>query len=379
MKKLIGILIFQFLIGTYFSNAAGRRFFIVTGGNNKEASAYLAYFESKVFNQLKSQYPCVEINSLSSVVALLDLERQKQLLGTGSDNAVSNIAEAMGSDYLISLKVRVIEGMAIIDAFCAEAKKAKVISRASTSAPHGENGIDAVEKVSTQLIDGLKNIEICPFQGPVSIRISSEIDSTNTVDYSVYCNESDQQFHQKIEIHNTTISDWKLQRMAVSRTEGIMTFNSNEESKITEENGCYKCKSGREGGRSSAETRSMEVKGSGISHKSIYNSKPQDDTRIELKFLENGTYLLIAKGTSEPAIGIEKMVTKAEGTCDNQPQQTKTETREITIPLNVIFGPYAGKSTDKLLQEKDEKKIKNPTNHEEEIISIDFSLKQKEN
>ena len=73
------------------------------------------------------------------------------------------------------------------------------------------------------------------------------------------------------------------------------------------------------------------------------------------------------------------MVTKAEGTCDNQPQQTKTETREITIPLNVIFGPYAGKSTDKLLQEKDEKKIKNPANHEEEIISIDFSLKQKEN
>jgi len=379
MRKSIVILILMLFIGAVLVKAANKRFFFATSANNKEASAYMAYFESKVFNALKKDFPCVEINSQSAVAALLDLERQKQLLGTGSEDAISNIAEAMGSDFLISLKVKVIEGTAIIDAFCADSRRAKVISRASASAPHGSAGVDAVEEVSRQLIEGLKQYEICPFTGPVSITINSVTDSTNIVDYGVYCNGVDQRYHQELKIKNNTFSDWRLERKGISKTDGTMTFYSNEESKVTEENGCYTCKSGREGGRTYIETRSMKVKGSGISHESIRDGKPQDDTRIDLKFLENGTYLITVKGTSQTVNGEDKVVTKAEGTCDNMPQETKVVPREIKIPLKVIFGPYQGKTTDKLLQQKDTKETIDPATREKSTITIDFTLKQKEN
>jgi hypothetical protein len=123
----------------------------------------------------------------------------------------------------------------------------------------------------------------------------------------------------------------------------------------------------------------LKVKGSGISHYSEYQGKKQDDTRIELRFLENGTYLVMANGTSQPVTGEDVVTSKAEGTCDNQPEKTKPVPREITIPLKVIFGPYTGKASDKQLQERDEKKIKDPVTHENQTITIDFSLKQKEN
>jgi hypothetical protein len=377
MRKSVVLLILLLVLGTISSRGANNRFFITTSANNQEALAYIAYFEAQVFNGLKKDFPCVEINSLSTVTTLLEFERQKQLLGSGSEDAISNIAEAMGSDYLISLKVQVIGGTAIIDAYCASTRKANVVSRSAASAPHGGQGLNAVLTVAHQLINGLSHIEICPFTGPVSITLNSVLDSIKTVDYDVYCNEMDQRYHQKLEINNNTFSDWKLQRQGIFRTEGTLSFYSNEIFKTVEENGCYKCRSGREGGRTYTQTRSMKVKGNGISHESTYKGKPQDDTRIELKFLENGTYLLIAKGTSKPATGEEKVVSSAVGTCDNMPQETKTVLKEITIPLKLIFGPYEGKTTDKLLQQRDTKVFLDPLNKEKTTVTIDFSLTQK--
>lgn len=370
---------FLLISGTILTKAANKKFFITTSANNKEAEAYLHYFESKVFNELKKKFPCAEVNTLSSVISLLNLERQKQLLGTGDYETVNNIGQAMGNDYLVSLKVRVLQGTAIIDAFCMDSKKVKVLSRGAASVPHGDAGVDAVEKVAQEVVDGLKNIEICAFTGPVAITISSDLDSTKIEDYGVYCNESDQRYHKETVIKNHSFSDWKLERKGIPRTDGTMTFYTDEMSKTVEEDGCHKCKTGnREGGLVTTLTSTMKVKGSGISHESLRDGKPQDDTRIELKFLENDTYLLIAKGTSQAVTGEDKVVTQALGTCDNQPQETRIVPRDIRIPLRVIFGPYNGKTTDKILQQKDTKKVKDPVSGEQQTITIDFSLTQKD-
>jgi hypothetical protein len=238
----------------------------------------------------------------------------------------------------------------------------------------------ACKEISNKLIKEMGKYEICAFTGPVAITISSDLDSTNVVDYSVYCNESDQRYHKETEIKNHTFSDWKLQRKGIPWTEGNMTFYTDEMTKTTEEDGCHKCKSGkREGGLVTTMTSSLKVKGTGISHESTFQGKKQDDTRIELNFLENGKYLVVAKGTSQAVTGEDKVVTKAEGTCDNQPQETKLLPRDIRVPLRVIFGPYDGKATDKLLQKRDTKEVKDPSTNEKQTITIDFSLTQKEN
>jgi hypothetical protein len=194
----------------------------------------------------------------------------------------------------------------------------------------------------------------------------------------VYCNESDQQYRKETVIKNSTLSDWKLQRKGISWAEGTMTFSTNQSTKVTEENGCYACKTGREGGRTYTNEISYSVEGSGISHESYYKGKRQEDTRIELEFFADGAfkYYIIAKGTSLPATGQERYSEEAQGTCDNLPRTTKSSPREIRIPLWVVFGPYPGKISDDVLQHKESKVITNLIG-EKSTITIDFSLTRK--
>lgn len=371
------ILLLLLAVGAEFANAASARFYITTSTTNAKEQSLTQYFEGRIVEALNKNFPCADYQTRTDAVEELKWEKSRQLLGISEGNAMENIMESMKCDYLISLNIRIENNTASIGAFCVNEKNVKVLSRTS-SVSNADDILKTMDKVAQQLIEGLKQYEICPFVGPVSITINSELDSTNTVDYGVYCNGADQQFHQEMTIKNTTFSDWKLQRKGIPWTEGTMTFYTTEETKITEENGCYKCKSGREGGRTQTQTSSMNVKGNGISHESFRNGKPQDDTRIELKFMENGTYYVIAKGTSQPVTGDDKVVIKAEGTCDNMPQETKVVPREIKIPLKQIFGPYQGKTTDKILQQKETKEVTNPATSEKSTFTIDFTLTQKE-
>jgi hypothetical protein len=185
----------------------------------------------------------------------------------------------------------------------------------------------------------------------------------------------DNTYRKEETVNNHTKSDWKLQRKGIPWAGGTMEFDMSERSKLVVENGCYQCPSGRQGGRTYTREKSFKVNGSGLSTESSYKGKPQDDTRIELQFLEDGTYILTARGTSKPATGDEKEIEKAEGTCDNISPNSTPIPRDITIPLKVILGPFPGKSTDKILEQKDTIKKRNPLTNEMETITFDFTLR----
>jgi len=374
--------IIAIVLFTGFSSYAQKPGFFVkcTKAEGDEASKYVMNFERLVATDLSEAFHCATVNANYSLLNRLQWEKEYQLNGGDADFSVCKYLKA---DYLVLLSM--IEGnqnQLQVKATCIDYRNKKNIIASEvlklTTSIDYAGFAESCKKISDKLIKELGKYEICAFTGPVSVTINSELDSTKTVDYGVYCNQSDQRYHQEIVINNNTFSDWKLQRKGIPWTEGTMTFYTNEISKVTEENGCYKCKTGREGGRTYSETRSMKVKGSGISHESSRDGKPQDDTRVELEFLENGKYLVIAKGTSQPITGEEKVVTKAEGTCDNMPQETKIVPREIKIPLKVIFGPYEGRTTDKVLHQNDTKEITDPSTKEKSTFTIDFTLNQRD-
>lgn len=344
------------------------------------AAKYTINFERLVGNQISEAFHCATVNTQSSLNARLAWEKDYQQAGGEGE---LNVCQYLKSDYLVFLSMNeVSSSMLNVSAKCIYYKKPEVIAEAfkvfNTSMNYA-GFASACTEVTNELIKELGKYEICAFQGPVAITISSDLDSTNVESYSVYCNQMDQQYRKETVIKNHTFSDWKLERKGIPWTDGTMTFYNDEMTQSTEEDGCHKCKSGREGGLVTTMKSTLKVKGSGISHDSEYQGKKQDDTRVELRFLENGTYLVIAKGTSKPVTGQDVVTMKAQGTCDSQPEQTKPVPREITVPLKAIFGPYTGKATDKLLQQKDEKKVKDPVTREEQTITIDFSLRQKEN
>jgi hypothetical protein len=357
-------------------------FLVICVSSGDTAVKYSDSYETVMESYLKDAFPCAKITTHSGVGTRLARERLNQLLGDENQQELIKIGKDMNWDYFVKLSLKTFEGKKImVRAVCLERKNVNCIADAGyTWATMDYQGIKTgMNEMSKQLIDKLSKYEICAFQGPVSITISSDLDSTKVEDYGVYCNGSDERYRKETVIKNHTFSEWKLERKGIPWTDGTMTFYTDEMTKTTEEDGCHKCKSGkREGGLVTTMTSSLKVKGTGISHDSQYQGKKQDDTRVELQFLESGKYLVVAKGTSQAVTGEDKVVTKAEGTCDNQPQETKLLPRDIRVPLRVIFGPYDGKATDKLLQQKDTKEVKDPSTNEKQTITIDFSLTQKD-
>jgi len=158
------VLLFLLLLLAEYLHAADPKFYIMLSANNKSAASYLTYFESQFSIRLKNKIPCASYLSQSDVVAILDWERQKELLGVGDVNQLSNIAEAMKCNYLVHLRIRVFENTTMIDAFIVKKGQDKVISRIAESAPNGDESLDAIENLSKQLVDELHqyNSQLCP-------------------------------------------------------------------------------------------------------------------------------------------------------------------------------------------------------------------------
>jgi hypothetical protein len=382
MKKLNSIILLILLFWVTVLVAQKPHFGITTEyEQTKYALKYVTPFEKIVSKSLKAEFPCAEVSSSNEIRTRLGELRDEQLAGKENSNQVTDVGKDLPHDYWVYLGVHDhVEGKVQLEARCYKYKKIDCIADAgSLQVANNEGSVtDACNKLSKQLIDLLNQKEVCPFIGPVSITISSIKDSTELVEYGVYCNESDQQYRKETVIKNNTFSDWKLQRKGISWAEGTMTFSTNQSTKVTEENGCYACKTGREGGRTYTNEHSYSVEGSGISHESFYKGKPQEDTRIELEFFADGAfkYYIIAKGTSLPVTGQERSFEEAQGTCDNIPRITKASPREIRIPLWVVFGPYPGKISDDVLQQKESKVVTN-LNGEKSTVTIDFTLTRK--
>ena len=338
-------------------------------------SGQLVAFQTKVAMEVEKSFPCAKVKTQFETFLALDHFRQQQLLGINNDQQLSDFANNMKTDFLISLQIKVIAQTAIITAFCLDMKKAKAMSRATKSLPFGSFPMSVYEEITKDLIDGLKQYEICPFTGPVNVTVSTTRDTTITEEYSVYCNGNDLQYKKVTTTSDYTESTWNLDRKGISWADGTMKFYTGESEKIVEENGCYKCPSGREGGRTFNQKRSMKVNGTGISHYSNWMGKEQEDTRVILEFMDNGTYLIKPKGTSLPVKADQHFEVSAQGTCDNIQPKNETIAKEVTVPLNTIFGPYQGKSTDKLLKQQDTKKFTDPVTKERSTITIDFELR----
>ena len=388
MKKKYIVLSFIFLLLAEFLIAQKKDvcFFMVhkyvgPDENIKKLEGLDGWFYTYFSNKLKETFPCAYENDDKSIGTLLGHERDLQLFGVGSEENLKNIAEAYNIDYLVVLELGTMIGdQFTVSVVCMPYRTkdkfpvARAFARCPLTATSGGEMIKKTEEVANQIIDKLKKQEICPFKGPITITNSSAFDTVKEYQYDVYCNEMDQQFHKKTEIHNYTYSEWVLSRKGNERANGDMNFRTNEKTTIIEEDGCYTCNSGRKGGRTLTEEHSLKHSGGGISHESQWNGLPQEDTRVELQFLDDGTYLVIAKGTSQPANGSEIVIKHTEGTCDPE-NINNTVPRIVRIPLMAIFGPYPGKPTDKVLQQKDEIQSIDPISRERHTYTIEFSLK----
>lgn len=379
MKKLfLLIILISLLAGTLQMEAASIKVFIQKRSFDDKgglrADAVIQAVDMFLVSRLKKDYPCVEYLDTDGLTDLLSVERQRQLFGTGDENALQNMASALGCKYLISINVKVMEDQAIISLLFMDNTKAKTLSRAVETAPYGDLAIDAAEKAANILFDGLKTYEICPFKGEITIKIVSSYKDDQTEQYPVYCNGSDGIFIKTISLDKYSENEWTLYKNSFNASSGNVKFYLSEELTIDESNPCYDCAPNKQGLRSYNEKITTYASLQKLSNESESEGVKVDDARAYLTFLDDGTYTLKIKASSTD--GEKKTIKEvtAQGVCDNSNEPPKKTTNKIDEGILEIFGPFTGTAQDKSLSHSDTIKRTNPASEEEETITYEFNL-----
>lgn len=377
MRKPVFILMLLLYIGSGKVIAAGTKFFIATSCNNNAAAQYIPMFETEFPKTLAKEFPCVEVISDNEIVSLLQYERLKQLLSVGDMEEVSNFGAAIGSDYLVSLKIQVLGNTVSITSFCADTRTSKIISRATASGMNGSAGIEALRKVSKELVEGLKTFEICPFKGPIDVVVKTERTDKKNESYAVYCNGMDGLYKRDVTVNNASDANWKLNKTGKNRVNGSVTYSLREETETEEQNDCHTCTSGRLGPRLYKETVLKTAKVEGLSSESVADNQQIEDARAKITFLDNNTYTLTIEAASRKGDMKLRTEKKAEGTCDNHNPPPESIDKKADVPLKeTTFGPFTGTSLDKVLSQKDTFTTVDPVTKEKTTITYDFDLKR---
>lgn len=374
MKKYIIILTLITGVFAGNTNAARVNFFIVTQPNSELVDAKTAciVFETALFNDLRVAFPCVDFLDQGSLHEMLGFERKRALLGSGDDSVLQNLAGAVGSDYLVKLTADVNGSQLYLSVFCMDMRKAEVLARTDAYGTIGEAGSNA-KKVSKELVKQLKDYEICPYSGPLTIDVKSELDDSKTDYINCPCGGD-------IAVVNTTrktnaTMKWELNKIGKNSCSGTAKYDLYEKMTVESTFPCIKCKNGDQGSTKITETDESEAKVEGLSNESISEGQQVSDARIMLYFLEDGTYNVLVKATSKK--GVLKVTTekKYEGACESESEPKDTKNKSIDIPFTEVFGPYKGTAQDKVLSQKETKDIS--VGPEKVTLKIDFTLTQK--
>jgi hypothetical protein len=204
----------------------------------------------------------------------------------------------------------------------------------------------------------------------VNIEVKSERDESSST--STTCDAGS--IVTDIDIKSNSTLRWELVKESLEGASGTVTYDLKENYKTVISNSCYVCKDGTKGFAKTTETKESEAKVEGLSNESVSDGAQVADARIRISFLDDGTYLLSVKATSEK--GPMKITTmkKVDGPCmgnnENEPPDTKN--KSIDVPFTAVFGPYKGTPQDKVLSQSEEKDVSQ--GKEKASVKIDFTL-----
>jgi hypothetical protein len=333
-----------------------------------------AIFLTDVSTEMEKNYPCVGITDPKAIAACLgELRLQSTPAFGGRDvrPVVDRIANSLTNpDFAVKYSTYVFsEERAEARVTCAN-NEGEILADFTESFSPGEVTGEAIISPVKKLMDQLKKHEICPFTGTVNIEVTGERDESSSS--STPCDAG--LIVTDVEIKSNSTLRWELVKESLAGASGTVTYDLKENFKTVISNSCYVCEDGTKGFAKITETKESEAKVQGLSNESVSDGAQVSDARIRLSFLDDGTYLLTVKATSEK--GPMKITTekKVDGPCtssnENEPPDTKN--KSIDVPFTAVFGPYKGTPQDRVLSQNEEKDVSQ--GKEKARVKIDFTL-----
>jgi hypothetical protein len=332
-------------------------------------------FLTDVINEMEKNYPCIGVTDPKAASLSMAELRLQGTAAFGSRDVgpvISRIAGSMANpDLAVRYCMFVNSGESVTASVTCANSDGEIIAEFSESFPVTQamqegKSIPPVRR----LVEELKKHEICPYTGSVMIETESEREESSST--STACDAGS--VVTDVEINSNSTLKWDLMKEGLARASGNVTYDLKEKIKIVIKNPCYICQDGTKGFATTTETNEKEAKVQGLSNESVSEGAQTADARIRLTFLDNRTYLLTVKATSDK--GPMKITTekKVDGPCltDNESEPPDTKTKSIDVPFTVVFGPYQGTPTDKVLSQSEEKDLS--TGKEKVTLKIDFTL-----
>ncbi len=384
IRYLIIVLCLFFLSDFVFAQKYNGRFFIVLEYKGPdENQKYLYGLEDILYahfaEKINKVFPCAKVSDHKKIGKLLDFEREKFFKGTDPYDFSQNaeISKSYDVDFLVSAELGTLPGeQFIVSMSCIPYRTkekfpvARSSQRCSFSKTSQGEMIKKIDESIDEIINKLKECEICPYYGPVTIEVKSNREESETFQIGSPC-DIDQATVTATRKTTSTLK-WELNKYSLRAADGTVKYDLNENYTTVTNFPCYKCKNGDQGPTIVTETSETEAKTEGLSSESTSEGKPTKDARIKITFFENGTYTVLVKATSKE--GPMKVTTekKFEGMCESESEPKDTKDKRINVPIDVVLGPYKGTIKDKTLHQKETKDLSN--GKEKTTVNIDFTL-----
>jgi hypothetical protein len=120
-----------------------------------DAETVAAYLENQIESILLDQYPCIDAISDKELGSLIDLERQRELLGGGDDNFLSNLAGAMGAQYVINITVTSSGTQTFMSASAMNTANGQPINKDAKVTNTGEQALADADALAREFVAGL--------------------------------------------------------------------------------------------------------------------------------------------------------------------------------------------------------------------------------
>lgn len=179
------------LAGTTQASAQRRfRTYIVGKFDNAQTQAIQQYLKGKVLAYLLKHYPCANYMDDTGLAAMLKFERDRQLLGKGDEESLSDLAGALGAQYLVSINVTQISNTFVMNVIGADKRRGTTISRKAATAQGFKEAYAPAESLAEEFAsDMIKSLPDCyenEWIGTITYQRVTQGESRTTEDHLVY-------------------------------------------------------------------------------------------------------------------------------------------------------------------------------------------------
>ncbi|GEM_PF-4058862 len=125
--------------------------------NSKMAGVMENILKNKIQNLLFKQYPCASTLTDNDVTVMLEFERQRALMGSKDEDVISNVAGALGAQFVVSVNVTQVNSTITMNVSGLDDRRGKAVAKQAAVVQSEKEAIHAAEELAEKFVSDLIN------------------------------------------------------------------------------------------------------------------------------------------------------------------------------------------------------------------------------